>query len=72
MVQSVKQGSIKYNFLRLWYDSIWDWKQVSRAIGEHSTLFNIGTEYTWILMFQVEHYTMKTDIIRHYLLFIYT
>ena len=33
---SVKQGSIKYHFLSLWYDSTWDWTQVSRAIGEHS------------------------------------
>ena len=33
---SVKQGGIKYHFLSLWYDSTWDWNQVSRAIGEHS------------------------------------
>ena len=33
---SVKQGSIKYHFLCLWYDSTWDWTQVSQAIGEHS------------------------------------
>ena len=33
---SVKQGVIKYHFLSLWYDSTWDWIQVSRAIGEHS------------------------------------
>ena len=33
---SAKQGSIKYHFLSLWYDSTWDWTQVSRAIGEHS------------------------------------
>ena len=29
---SVKQGGIKYHFLSLWYDSTWDWTQVSRAI----------------------------------------
>ena len=34
---SVKQGGIKYHFLSLWYDSTWDWTQVSRAIGEHSS-----------------------------------
>ena len=34
---SVKQGSIKYYFLSLWYDSTWNWTQVSRGIGEHST-----------------------------------
>ena len=33
---SVKQGDIKYYFLSLWYDSTWDWTQVSRAIGKHS------------------------------------
>ena len=33
---SVKQGGIKYHFLSLWYDSTWDWSQVSRAICEHS------------------------------------
>ena len=33
---SVKQGGIKYYFLSLWYDSTWDWTQVSRTIGEHS------------------------------------
>ena len=32
---SVKQGGIKYHFLSLWYDSTWDWTQVSRAIGDH-------------------------------------
>ena len=33
---SVKQGGIKYHFLSFWYDSTWDWTQVSRAIGEHT------------------------------------
>ena len=33
---SVKQGSIKYHILSLWYDSTWDLSQVSQAIGEHS------------------------------------
>ena len=33
---SVKQGSIKYHFLSLWYDSTWDWRPVFRVIGEHS------------------------------------
>ena len=32
---SVKQGSIKYHFLSLWYDLTRDWTQVSQAIGEH-------------------------------------
>ena len=34
---SAKQGNIKYHFLSLLCDSTWDWTQVSRAIGEHST-----------------------------------
>ena len=33
---SVKQGGIKYHFLSLWYDSTWDWTQVSQDIDEHS------------------------------------
>ena len=36
IMPSVKQGGIKYHFLSLWYDSTWDWTQVSWAIGEHS------------------------------------
>ena len=31
---SVKQGSIKYQFLSLSYDSTWDWTPVSLTIGE--------------------------------------
>ena len=26
-----------YHFESLWYDATWDWTQVSRTIGEHST-----------------------------------
>ena len=29
------QGGIEYHFLSLWYDSTWDWTQVSWAFGEH-------------------------------------
>ena len=29
---SVKQGSIKYHFLSLWYDATCDWTQVSREL----------------------------------------
>ena len=53
---SVKQGGIKYHFLSLWYDSTWDWTQVSRAIGEHSNHYEnvrygtlIGTFSPWTL-----------------------
>ena len=34
-MQSVKQGRIKFHFFSLWYDSIWDWTQVSQTIGEY-------------------------------------
>ena len=34
---SAKQGSIKYHFLSLWYDSTWDWTLVFQTIGKHST-----------------------------------
>ena len=40
---SVKQGGIKYHFLSLWYDLTWDWTQVSRAIGEHSNRYAVGS-----------------------------
>ena len=30
---SVKQGSIKYHFLSLSYDSTWDWTQVPRLLA---------------------------------------
>ena len=30
---SDKQGSIKYHFLSLWYDSTWNWTYVSQAIS---------------------------------------
>ena len=43
----VKQGSIKYHFLSLWYDSSWDWTQVSQTIGELvaiETLLYLKTE----------------------------
>ena len=36
---SVKQGSIKNHFLSLWYESTWDWTQVSWIIGEHSDTY---------------------------------
>ena len=34
---SVKQDSIKYHFLSLWYNSTCDWTSVSQTIIEHST-----------------------------------
>ena len=36
IILSVKQGSIKYHFLNLWFHSTWDWILVSRAFGKQS------------------------------------
>ena len=47
---SVKQGGIKYQFLSLWYESTWDWTQVSWAIGEHS---NRLANYSLILFIHI-------------------
>ena len=46
IILRVKQGGIKYHFLSLWYDSTWDWTQVSQAIGKHS---NHHANYTRML-----------------------
>ena len=36
-MMSVKQSSIKYHFLSLWYESTWYWNLVSQVIREHFT-----------------------------------
>ena len=38
----VKQDSIKYHFLSLWYNSTWNWTLVSWTIGKHSTHLKFG------------------------------
>ena len=38
---SVKQGSIKYHFLSLWYDSTWDWTQVSGPLANTLTIMSV-------------------------------
>ena len=49
---SVKQGSIKYDFLSLWYASTWDWTLVSCPVswtnGEHFTNYTNGPVYIYI------------------------
>ena len=47
---SVKQGSIKYHFLSLCYDSTWDWTQVSQAIDD--TLTNMPMSEYIMPMFE--------------------
>ena len=37
IMQSAKQGGIKYHFLSLWYDLTGDWTLVSKTIGEYFT-----------------------------------
>ena len=44
-MQSVKQGGNKYDFLSLWYDSIWNWTPVSSTIGEWNQEFLINTKH---------------------------
>ena len=49
---SVKQGGIKYHFLSHWYDSTWDWMQVSRAIGKHSNHHaNVQVQYIYTYIY---------------------
>ena len=54
---SVKQVGIKCYFLSLWYNSIWDWTHVSRAIGEHSNR-EANVRYVWFKVSQ--YFTNKT------------
>ena len=55
---SVKQGIIKYHFLSLWYDSTWDWTQVSRAIGEHSNIY----EYNAVCIYWFIYWFIRSFI----------
>ena len=51
---SVKHGGIKYHFLSLWYDTTWDWTQVSVASGEHSNHYaNVRKKICQIMDFAV-------------------
>ena len=47
LILSVKQGSIKYDFLSLWYDSTRDFIPVSRSIGEYVTPSANGPICRW-------------------------
>ena len=46
---SVKQRCILYCFLSLWYDSIWDWTPVSRAIDEYTGNLLSKVKSIWYL-----------------------
>ena len=64
---SVKQDNIKYHFLSLWYDSTYDWTQVSRAFGEHSEHYgNIRYEYikdyNWYISIENVFFLIKNMI----------
>ena len=43
---SVKQGCIKYHFKSLWYDTTWDWTQVSWIIGVGIIIIIIMLHFT--------------------------
>ena len=48
---SVKQGSIEYHFLRLWYDLTWDWAQVFCTFGDHSNHYTNESIYIYIYIY---------------------
>ena len=49
---SVKQGSIKYHFWSLRYDSTWNWTQISRGHYEHSNYYaNVPDVYIYIYIY---------------------
>ena len=57
---SVKQGSIKYYFLNLWYDSTWDCTPVSQTIGEH--YFANGRDiYVYIYIYICTHVSLNKN-----------
>ena len=39
LILSIKQRSVNYHFLSLWYDSTWDWTPICQAIGEYFSHF---------------------------------
>ena len=56
LIMSVKQGSIKYHFLKsLWYDATWEWTQVSQTVGKHSKLWASEPVPKWPLNLGYEH-----------------
>ena len=50
---SVRPEGIKYHFLRLWYDSTWDWTTVSRIIGEH--ILRLKKHFNIFYIFLLSH-----------------
>ena len=46
VILSVKQGSIKYHFLSLWYDSNWGWTQSPRPLANTQTIMQMG----WLIV----------------------
>ena len=65
---SAKQGGIKYHFLSLWYDSTWDWTQVSRAIGEHSRPMS-GRPKIYLFISIITRITIHFHFVHHTFLF---
>ena len=47
---SVKQGDLKYHFLSLWYDLMWNWTSVSQTIGEQNLTV---TKHYWLSVYAI-------------------
>ena len=63
---SVKQGGIKYHFLRLWYDSTCNWTPVSRATGERSIHLTIWLN-AWRYVHIYEYKSVNIDTLYIYI-----
>ena len=50
IIPSVKQKSIKYYFLSLWYDSTWDLTKSPRSLGNTLTIMPVIYIYIYIYM----------------------
>ena len=59
---SVKQGGIKYYGLSLSYDSTWDWTQLSKAIGEHYSIYRKNNSKNENLLYFYEVNVIKIII----------
>ena len=66
---SVKQGGIKYHFLSLWYDSTWDWTQVSRAISEHCQVHSNLWIYIYIYIYINKMYKNNSKLCVQFVFF---
>ena len=66
---SFKQGSIKYHFLSLWYDSTCDRTLVSRAIGKHCNHYAMSCKNSYLTQ-DKEDVSFFTILIAYFFLFL--